>query len=243
MQQPSFTNGGRKRGRTRSHLETCSFPPVPASMVVPSQVESHTTPRDKFRARSRSPYIDRFGLQQPPPPSKLYGDDNIHRDTGVCAIYTAMTSTPTLMSLQRRVYLKEDQDLLPFHHEPETYIRSDRANHSTALVDAVTEATDMMNNIEHQSSIDHVDRRAQIHCLQGVSAFAHRSCLMRNSVMDRRSIEDRMEALLKEYSFDRMKRLTRKVNGVQAPEPYVPYPERDNDCHRMAGKSPRKDFD
>ena len=53
---------------------------------ISSEAESDTAPlvRSKARTSSRSPYIDQFGLQQPPPPSKLFGGDNLHHITEVC---------------------------------------------------------------------------------------------------------------------------------------------------------------
>ncbi|KAI4284042.1 MAG: hypothetical protein L6R38_001725 [Xanthoria sp. 2 TBL-2021] len=185
--------------------------PLPAPFEdKSSEAESHMTPLVKSKARSRSPYTDRFGLRQPPPPSKLYGGDNLHYLTG------------------RREYLKEDQDLLPFHHEPETYIPSTRRTVSTAGCDTFQEAEAMQGVLMEQSYKDRVDNRAKLHRLEDIKTF---------------TLEDRMEDLLKEYSFDKMRPRTRKVDGAQAAEPYVPFPGRNVDCQRSAGTLPRKELD
>ena len=95
-----------------------------------------------------------------------------------------------------------------------------------------------------QSLSDHVDNSEQIRNLERVATFVHRSCFMKKSPSDPRSMEHRMEDLLKEYSFDRMKPPKRKVEGAQAAEPYVPYPNgRNVDCQRSAGTSPRRELD
>lgn len=70
--------------------------PLPAPFEdKSSEAESHMTPLVKSKARSRSPYTDRFGLRQPPPPSKLYGGDNLHYLTGVCVIDATMRNSGT----------------------------------------------------------------------------------------------------------------------------------------------------
>ncbi|KAI4249034.1 MAG: hypothetical protein L6R42_009101 [Xanthoria sp. 1 TBL-2021] len=230
-----------------AHDEGEDEAPLPAPFEDKStEAESHMTPLAKSKARSRSPYTDRFGLRQPPPPSKLYGGDNLHYLTGVCVIDAMMrnTAVPMLTSVQRREYLKEDQDLLPFHHEPETYIHSTRRTVSTAGCDTFQEAEAMQGVLMEQTYKDHVDNRAKLHCLEDIKTFTRRSCLlMKKSPSDRRSVEDRMEDLLKEYSFDKMRPRTRKVDGAQAAEPYVPFPGRNVDCQRSAGTLPRKELD
>ncbi|KAL8858921.1 MAG: hypothetical protein Q9178_004600 [Gyalolechia marmorata] len=196
-----------KRGRASSLSVQLSSPPT-------------------SRSRPRSPYTDRFGLQQPPPPSNLYGGENVHPVT------------------RRREYFEEEQKLLPFHHDPETYVPSERACLSTAAVSAIQEATELKKAYVQQSLRDHVDCSEQIRELERVATFAHRSCFMKKSPSDCRPMEDRMEDLLKEYSFDRMRPPLRKVEGAQAAEPYLPYPDgRSVDCQRSAGTSPRRGLD
>lgn len=233
--------------KAMQHLIDADEAPLPAPFEDKStEAESHMTPLAKSKARSRSPYTDRFGLRQPPPPSKLYGGDNLHYLTGVRVIDAMMrnTAVPMLTSVQRREYLKEDQDLLPFHHEPETYIPSTRRTVSTAGCDTFQEAEAMQGVLMEQTYKDRVDNRAKLHCLEDIKTFTRRSCLlMKKSPSDRRSVEDRMEDLLKEYSFDKMRPRTRKVDGAQAAEPYVPFPGRNVDCQRSAGTLPRKELD
>ncbi|KAL8929991.1 MAG: hypothetical protein Q9172_000223 [Xanthocarpia lactea] len=215
MEHFTATEEEVNRGRASSLSVQLSSPPT-----------SRSRPRSsRSKTRSRSPYIDRFGLQQPPPPSNLYGGENVHPVT------------------RRREYFEEEQKLLPFHHDPETYVPSERACLSTAAVSAIQEATEMKEVWMQQSLKDHVDYSEHIRYLECVATFAHRSCFMKKSPSDPRSMEGRMEDLLKEYSFDRMRPPKRKVEGAQAAEPYVPYPDgRNVECQRSPGHRRGEDW-
>lgn len=221
--------------------------PLPAPFEdISCEAERHPILLVKSKARSRSPYTDQFGLRQPPPPSKLYGGDNLHYLTSVRAVDTARGNTAMMMltSLQRREYLQEDQDLLPFHHERETYIPSTRGTVSTACYDACHEAEAMQEILMKQSYEDNVDNRPKIQGLEDVKIFARRSTLlMKNGPSDRRSVEDRMEDLLKEYQYDKMRARTQKIDSAQRAEPYVPFPDKNVDSQRSATTLPRKELD
>ncbi|KAL8894402.1 MAG: hypothetical protein Q9192_004348 [Flavoplaca navasiana] len=195
---------------------------------ISSEAGSDTAPlvRSKARTRSRSPYIDQFGLQQPPPPSKLFGGDNLHHIT------------------ERREYFKEDQALLPFHHDPETYVPSRRTTVSTAGCATFQEAEVMQQSLIEESSRSGTNKKEQLLHLERIKAFTFQSCqIMSRRRSDFRSVEAQMEGLLKEYGFDKMKAPIRKVEGA-AMGPYVPYPGRNAvDCQRSAGTLPRKELD
>ncbi|KAL8845199.1 MAG: hypothetical protein Q9205_003417 [Flavoplaca limonia] len=195
---------------------------------ISSEAESDTAPlvRSKARTRSKSPYIDQFGLQQPPPPSKLFGGDNLHHMT------------------ERREYLKEDQVLLPFHHDPETYVPSRRTTVSTAGCATFQEAEVMQQSLIEESRRSGTNKKEQLLHLERIKSFTFQSChIMSRRRSDYRSVEAQMEDLLKEYGFDKMKAPVRKVEGA-AMGPYVPYPGQNAvDCQRSAGTLPRKELD
>ncbi|CAL8575994.1 hypothetical protein XPA_001888 [Xanthoria parietina] len=222
---PSIEESILEGGETMHNSNDADEAPLPAPFEdISCEAERRPTLLVKSKARSRSPYTDRFGLRQPPPPSKLYGGDNLHYLTS------------------RREYLKEDQDLLPFHHEPETYIPSTRGTVSTACYDTFHEAEAMQEILMEQGYKYNVDNRPQLQGLEDVKTFARRSTLlMKNGPSDRRSVEDRMEDLLKEYSFDKMREPTRKIDSAQRAEPYVPFPDKNVDSQRSATTLPRKE--
>lgn len=214
---------------------------------ISSDAESDTVPlvRSKARTRSRSPYIDQFGLQQPPPPSKLFGGDNLHHITEVCTSKAQRAAEVTMLTtVQRREYLKEDQLLLPFHHDPETYAPSTRTTVSTAGCATFQEAEVMQQSLIEESRKSGTNKQEQLLHLQRIKTFTFQSCqIMSRRRSDYRSVEAQMEELLKEYGFDKMKPPIRKVEGA-AMGPYVPYPGRNAvDCQRSAGTLPRKELD
>ncbi|KAL8993818.1 MAG: hypothetical protein Q9169_006062 [Polycauliona sp. 2 TL-2023] len=188
--------------------------PVPFDDVLSSQAESesdyvsdsegHITRLTRTRAKSRAPYTDEFGLLQPPPPGKLFKGDNIDFLTG------------------RREYLKEDQDLLPFHHDPETYLHATRQHVSTAIYDTVHEAEAMKREIMEEIRLTGVDKIQHLQTLNRIIEFTYRSGhVTEGNHKDRRSEEDQMEDLLKEYSFDRLERPIRKAKGARAEPIYI----------------------
>ncbi|KAL9026461.1 MAG: hypothetical protein Q9180_007480 [Flavoplaca navasiana] len=214
---------------------------------ISSEAESDTAPlvRSKARTRSRSPYIDQFGLQQPPPPSKLFGGDNLHHITEVyTSIVQRAAEVTMLTTVQRREYLKDDQALLPFHHDPETYVPSRRTTVSTAGCATYQEAEVMQQSLIEDSSRSATNKKEQLLHLERIKTFTFQSCqIMSRRRSDFRSVEAQMEGLLKEYGFDKMKAPIRKVEGA-AMGPYEPYPGRNAvDCQRSAGTLPRKELD
>ncbi|KAL8847811.1 MAG: hypothetical protein Q9221_007163 [Calogaya cf. arnoldii] len=186
-----------------------------------SRAGSDMTPLTRPGVKPIHPYIDRFGLQQPPPPSNLYGGDNVNNLTG------------------RREYLEDEVALLPFHHEPETWNPSSRRIVSTAGFDVYNEAEAMQKNLLDRAEREGVDVAADLYVLEGIKHFTHETCNVNDkSSLRGRSMEDQMEDILRKYSFDKMKLRTRKVDGAQAAEPYVS--GENVDCQRSAGTLTRK---
>ncbi|KAL8675443.1 MAG: hypothetical protein Q9168_000144 [Polycauliona sp. 1 TL-2023] len=190
-----------------------------------SASERDWTPMSEPKVKPRSYYIDQFSLQQPPPPSKLYGGENLDDLTG------------------RREYFKEDRALLPFHHDPSTYLPSTRRLVATSGYDTIQEAIAMKEALMEHSRRERVDHGEELLKLDRIIHFAYRSCnITSTDQLGRRSEEDQMEGMLKEFGLDKMKPPVRKVEGASA-EPYVPFPGRNMDCQRSAGTLPRKGLD
>ncbi|KAL8683150.1 MAG: hypothetical protein Q9186_000863 [Xanthomendoza sp. 1 TL-2023] len=181
-------------------------------------------PPTRRTARAMPSYIDEFGLEHPPPPWKLYGGDNTDVQTG------------------RREYFEVDVQLLPFHHEPDTYIHATRRHVPTSGASVIEVIDNETNALVRKSFREGVDYGPQIRRLQDVERFVNTTCTMRAT--RRQTLEDRMEELLVEYGYDKMKPPIRKRPGGEAAHPYVPYPNgRGVDCQRSAGTSPRRGLD
>ncbi|KAI4100777.1 MAG: hypothetical protein L6R37_005269 [Teloschistes peruensis] len=143
----------------------------------------------KPRRERRAPYIDQFGLRHPMPPSNLYRGYNTDRHTG------------------RRVYNKEARQLLPFHHDP--VVRCDRRWRSTSAIDALLDIHHQVNEAADRVEKHGTDERteSEIGRLFEVERFVLDTDRLRewDESPRNRSLEDRMEDLLKEYGYDRMK--------------------------------------
>ncbi|KAL8687939.1 MAG: hypothetical protein Q9218_006027 [Villophora microphyllina] len=143
--------------------------------------------RPKFHGKKRAPHIDKYGLEQPAPPSNLWRGDNVDRYT------------------KRRVYDKEARRLLPFHHEPET--RVGRRWRSTSAMQAYEALDVRLNEVIDRSHRDGTNENGEIQRLLDVENFVKETERLQewDETPHNRSLEDRMEDLLKVYGFDKMK--------------------------------------
>ncbi|KAL8802329.1 MAG: hypothetical protein Q9182_003907 [Xanthomendoza sp. 2 TL-2023] len=188
-----------------------------------SESEKHV-PNPRRTAQTMHSSVDQFGLEHPPPPWKLYDGDNINPVTG------------------RREYFEDDVDLLPFHHEPTSYLRATRRIAPTSYASVHEAIENETNALVQKSFREGVDVGPKIRRLQDLERFANTTCTMRAT--RRWTLEVRMEELLVEYGYDKMKPPIRKRSSVEPAQLYVPYPNgKDVDCQRSAGTSPRKDLD
>lgn len=147
-----------------------------------------------------------------------------------------------LTPLERREYLEFDVERLPWHHEPETYNFATRGHVSTAVYSATEALTQKQEEILLRSEKEDVDVDLEFHRLHDLHRFVRATCSMKAS--RGHSLEDKMEKLLVEYGYNKMKPPIRKRISREAPAPYVPYPNgRNVDCQRSAGTSPRKGLD
>ncbi|KAL8732416.1 MAG: hypothetical protein Q9166_002816 [cf. Caloplaca sp. 2 TL-2023] len=191
--EPTSVSESTRQRASSISLQSSSQDPPP-SVNKPPGVESQWV--------TRGPYIDQFGLEHPPPPDNLFEGLNVNGNTG------------------RRVYLKEELERLPFHHDPETYWPGDNAYLSTAAIDATIAVERIKNEIIQKSESDSVNREAEYRHYHDVGVFARASCMMKRDPKSRgRSEEDRMEDLLKQYGFDKMKPPTRKKPDTASAEP------------------------
>ncbi|KAL9584427.1 MAG: hypothetical protein Q9212_002125 [Teloschistes hypoglaucus] len=105
----------------------------------------------------------------------------------------------------RRRYNKEARQLLPFHHEPA--VRIDRRWRSTSAIDALLEINLQINQAADREEKDGTDERLEINRLCEAERFVLETERLRewDESPHNRSLEDRMEILLKEFGYDKTK--------------------------------------
>ncbi|KAL8832213.1 MAG: hypothetical protein Q9170_004972 [Blastenia crenularia] len=132
------------------------------------------------------PRDDEFGLEQPAPPYNLEGQWNLDPESG------------------RRCYVGKNRKLYPFHHEPTLYIN--RRPNSNSAIQVLRKGTEMMRALEESDieDVEYVIREADR--IRNVQDFVLDSANLKpwDESGKGRSLEKRMEELLKKHGFDKM---------------------------------------
>ncbi|KAL8729398.1 MAG: hypothetical protein Q9181_005022 [Wetmoreana brouardii] len=189
---PSQNNAGKQKAGSTSSLSS-----IHSDFFEDFSEGKVTRPEPKPTSRdiSREFYTDQFGLEQPAPPSLLYGGRNVDRYTG------------------RRTYDKRALEMLPFHHDPITRIGKECLSTSAFQMYSYIQAEirDLVNDsirtcTDHGSSIRH---------LQDVESFVRETeALTAYDPSPRpRTLENRMEELLKVYGYNKTNSPTREATG------------------------------
>ncbi|KAL8706548.1 MAG: hypothetical protein Q9201_000421 [Fulgogasparrea decipioides] len=192
---PSEKNTGKQKASSSSSLSSIY------SDIFEGFSEEVTEPEHKPTSRDhpREPHIDQFGLEQPAPPSLLYGGRNVDQYTG------------------RRRYNNRTRGMLPFHHDPITRIGDERVSTSAFQMCSYIQAEIM--DLVNDSMRCGTDHGSGIRRLQDVERFIQETeALSAYDPSPRpRSLEDRMEELLKAYGYDKTKSPTREAteNGKE----------------------------
>ncbi|KAL8950634.1 MAG: hypothetical protein Q9222_003343 [Ikaeria aurantiellina] len=178
-----------------------SPPPNPVSEASSSSLSSLSSSPSPLPEHSsepkKKPHIDEFGLEQPPPMSNLEGRYNTSRETGRRQIY----------GLAREMF--------PSHHIPYDYWQGHR--NSTASISAFKEVIDRIQALQKTIGKDETDKSTEAGYLKDVHDFVNESCSLteRDRSGRRRSLESRMEDLLKEYGFDQVGAKDKKIEQYE----------------------------
>ncbi|KAL8931670.1 MAG: hypothetical protein Q9211_006802 [Gyalolechia sp. 1 TL-2023] len=173
--------------------------------AVSSSNESDITPVQRGRrspCEFQDPYDDYFGLERPPPPYNLEGEWNYNTKTG------------------RRTLSRRSKKFYPFHHEPIVYI--DRQPYSNSAVQVIRKINEMHQDAMDDSWEDLPSAERELQRLKELKQFVHESAALEewDPSGRQRSVEARMEDLLKSYGYDRVDRKVGK--GKQAVRSGVP---------------------
>ncbi|KAL8711822.1 MAG: hypothetical protein Q9220_003766 [cf. Caloplaca sp. 1 TL-2023] len=159
-----------------SSLESLSLSQSPSLPVLETSSEP-----------AQVPHIDKFGLQQPPPVYNLEGTfSNKSRKTG-----------------RRKVY-GWARELYPSHHVPWDYWQG--REESKTFVDAFNGLIDSMNDQCVAVGRAAADASAEMRYFKDVGTFVNASCRLTEVDLSgrRRSLESRMEEVLKASGFDQV---------------------------------------
>lgn len=118
-----------------------------------------------------------------------------------------------LTVLQRRYYTPKTRDLLPFHHQPTTRVNGETM--STSFLQVYDDIEAHIKHLVNTSLRTGVDKGPEIRRLQNVGQFVQDTDTLPSYDWSPhpRSLEDRMEDLLKDYGYDKMKPATRPWKG------------------------------
>ncbi|KAL8723352.1 MAG: hypothetical protein Q9225_000335 [Loekoesia sp. 1 TL-2023] len=209
--QPAPLSGEASRKRSSSSLSSLS-----GETEEISSVDEESAPAKRLRRSSsafQASYDDDFGLERPPPFFNLEGEWNFDPTTGVCIASLSQFHVGVDNSLQRRSYYGKSKKLFPFHHEPVIYVNQEACSNSAVQV--MGKINDMKKELEEGSFEDLIYVEQEAQRLQKVQYFVQESAALGewDPSGKKRSLEARMEDLLKKYGYDEMERKLAKGKG------------------------------
>lgn len=172
-----------------------------------SSSHSDSTPTRRGRTPPsvfKHPYDDDFGLERPPPPYNLEGEWNYNKVTGVRIVFSLSVGTDN--QSQRRILAGRSKKFYPVHHEPTIYI--EKQPYSNSAVQVIRKINEMSRKAVEDSWEDLPSVEQQLRRLRDVKQFVHESAALDewDSSGRQRSVEARMEELLKTYGYDKVER-------------------------------------